>query len=189
MQGGVSSIEPVEDPLDIIPRGPEGEADEDAVFHWFSGEEQLARYERRVAAAQATIATWSEAEIVRAARHRLLQDEIKVWLTFYSEPDIVEIDDAGHNRIDLVPTCLYGAAWRQLTDAVGGQRQWRQCRHCPRSFEVAPDVARNITSSTAVKPAARPPTASPRRTPLARIASLHVRRAGASRWAGLRHSV
>lgn len=114
----------------------------DGLGHWYSLEQRHTRFLHRVDVEQARLATWSDQAIVREARRCLLHKEIAAWLDLYSMTVIIDDDDAQPGRIDQVPTCLYGAAWRQLTDAVLGQRQFRQCEQCPRWFEVAPDVAR-----------------------------------------------
>jgi hypothetical protein len=120
------------------------ESEEDrfeAYQHWSSDEQRYARIMRSIETEQARVASWTDQEILRAARHRLLHKEIKCWLTTYSSPDIIE-DDDGHGRIEQVPNCLYGAAWRQLAEAILGNRQYRQCQQCPRWFVLAPDVGR-----------------------------------------------
>jgi hypothetical protein len=97
---------------------------------------------RRVTEQQAALATWADADIIRSARQCLLYQEIKVWLEDWTKATIIDGDDGQVPRIDLVPACLSGAAWRQFADAVLGTAQYRQCQQCPRWFEVGPDSNR-----------------------------------------------
>jgi hypothetical protein len=66
---------------------------------------------------------------------------------------LVQPEQGGPDKLDVLPRSLLGALWLQLALAIGGNKEYRRCRECGRPFELTPSLNRTsrLTCSAACR--------------------------------------
>jgi hypothetical protein len=80
-------------------------------------------------------------DVVKPALYQL-QHVINEHLQAGISPRLLWSQTGAELSIYFVPSNLIGAMWLQLAEAVGGHKNYRECKQCGRWFELHPDVAR-----------------------------------------------
>ncbi len=114
---------------------------------WTPGEQRAAPYviENRMIAARdlpgGLFSAFERGDVITPALYHL-QHVINEHLQPGISPRLLWDKTGSELSMFFVPSNLIGAMWLQFAEAVGGHKNYRECRQCGRWFELHPDVAR-----------------------------------------------